>query len=85
MGEVNQLFRQMKKALMERALAGELTHHLGYGPGEAEPAVQPITATEPPRRRCSPKRGPSRSRFPAIGPAPSSRSSFPKMSAPAAL
>jgi transposase-like protein len=41
LGEVDELFRQMKKALMERALAGELTHHLGYGPGEAKPADQP--------------------------------------------
>jgi putative transposase len=41
MGEVDELFRQMKKALMERALAGELTHHLGYAPGEAKPATQP--------------------------------------------
>ena len=40
-GEVDELFRQMKKALMERALAGELTHHLGYAPGEAKPADQP--------------------------------------------
>ena len=40
-GELDELFRQMKKALMERALAGELTHHLGYGPGEAQPADQP--------------------------------------------
>ena len=39
--EVDELFRQMKKALMERALAGELTHHLGYAPGEAKPADQP--------------------------------------------
>jgi len=31
----------MKKALMERALAGELTHHLGYAPGEAKPPSQP--------------------------------------------
>jgi len=38
---LDELFRQMKKALMERALAGELTHHLGYGPGEAKPADQP--------------------------------------------
>ena len=28
------LFRQLKKALMERALAGELTHHLGYDKGD---------------------------------------------------
>ena len=41
MGELDELFRQMKKALMERALAGELTHHLGYAPGEAKPADQP--------------------------------------------
>ena len=40
-GEVDELFRQMKKALMERALAGELTHHLGYASGEARPADQP--------------------------------------------
>ena len=41
LGEMDELFRQMKKALMERALAGELTHHLGYGPGEAKPPAQP--------------------------------------------
>jgi transposase-like protein len=40
MGELDELFRQMKKALMERALAGELTHHLGYASGEAKPADQ---------------------------------------------
>ena len=28
------LFRQLKKALMERALDGELTHHLGYEKGD---------------------------------------------------
>jgi putative transposase len=28
------LFRQLKKALMERALGGELTHHLGYAKGD---------------------------------------------------
>lgn len=39
--EVEDIFRQMKKALMERILAGELTHHLGYGPGEPKPAAQP--------------------------------------------
>ena len=39
--EVDDLFRQMKKALMERVLAGELTHHLGYAPGAPKPADQP--------------------------------------------
>ena len=41
MAEVDELFRQMKKRLMERVLAGELTHHLGYAPGEAKPTDQP--------------------------------------------
>src|SRR5215831_2998690 len=41
MAELDELFRQMKKALMERALAGELTHHLGYARGEAKPVAQP--------------------------------------------
>ena len=40
-GEVEDLFRQMKKTLMERMLAGELTHHLGYAPGEPKPTDQP--------------------------------------------
>jgi putative transposase len=39
--DVDALFRQMKKALMERILGAELTHHLGYAPGEAKPATQP--------------------------------------------
>jgi transposase-like protein len=39
--EVDELFRQMKRALMERVLRGELTAHLGYGPGEPKPTVQP--------------------------------------------
>jgi len=40
MAELDDLFRQMKKALMERALSGELTHHLGYARGEARPLEQ---------------------------------------------
>lgn len=39
--EVDELFRAMKKALMEKILAGELTHHLGYGAGETKPTGQP--------------------------------------------
>jgi len=39
--EVDDLFRQMKQALMERILAGELTHHLGYAKGDAKPSDQP--------------------------------------------
>jgi transposase-like protein len=40
MAELDDLFRQMKKVLMERALSGELTHHLGYGRGEVKPTGQ---------------------------------------------
>lgn len=29
-----------KKALIERALVAQLSHHLGYGPGDARPAVE---------------------------------------------
>ena len=34
------LFKQLKKALVERALSGELSHHLGYQKGEAKPEAQ---------------------------------------------
>ena len=30
--------RALKKAIFERALGAEMTHHLGYGKGEAKPA-----------------------------------------------
>lgn len=40
MAELDDLFQQMKKAVYERALSGELTHHLGYRRGEAPPAAQ---------------------------------------------
>ena len=33
------LLQQLTKALVERALDGELTHHLGYAPGAAKPAL----------------------------------------------
>ncbi len=38
--DVDELFRQMKKVLMERILTGELTHHLGYAKGEGKPRAQ---------------------------------------------
>lgn len=39
--ELDALFRQMKKAIVERMLSAELTHHLGYAPGAGRPADQP--------------------------------------------
>jgi hypothetical protein len=38
--ELEDLFRQMKKVLMEKVMAGELTHHLGYARGAEKPAGQ---------------------------------------------
>jgi putative transposase len=35
--ELDAVMRQFKKAIIERALGGELTHHLGYAPGGAKP------------------------------------------------
>jgi transposase-like protein len=35
--ELEEAMRRFKKAIIERALSGELTHHLGYAPGEAKP------------------------------------------------
>jgi putative transposase len=35
--QVQGLFDQFKKALLERALGAEMSHHLGYAPGQAKP------------------------------------------------
>jgi transposase-like protein len=38
--EVQAICLNFKKALIERAMGGELSHHLGYRPGEARPDGQ---------------------------------------------
>jgi len=38
--EVEAVCRSLKKAVIERAMGGEMTHHVGYSPGEAKPAEQ---------------------------------------------
>jgi transposase-like protein len=38
--EVQAVCLSFKKALVERAMGGEMTHHLGYRPGEARPEGQ---------------------------------------------
>jgi putative transposase len=38
--EVEAVCRSLKKAVIERAMGGEMTHHLGYSSGEAKPAEQ---------------------------------------------
>ena len=35
--DVDAAMRRFKKALLERALGGEMTHHLGYPPGGTKP------------------------------------------------
>jgi putative transposase len=35
--ELDVVMRRFKKAIIERALGGELTHHLGYAPGQPKP------------------------------------------------
>jgi putative transposase len=35
--ELEAAVRRFKKAIIERALGAELTHHLGYGPGAGKP------------------------------------------------
>jgi putative transposase len=35
--DIEAAMRRFKKALLERALGGELTHHLGYAPGGSRP------------------------------------------------
>ena len=37
-GEVDAATQRFKKALIERALGAELSHHLGYAAGAAKPA-----------------------------------------------
>jgi len=50
--ELDAAVRRFKKALIERALGGELTHHLGYPPGPPSLRPPPIIATGPAARRC---------------------------------
>lgn len=38
--QAEELFGRLKKAVYERALGAELTHHLGYAPGQPRPPEQ---------------------------------------------
>jgi putative transposase len=40
-GQVQDIFEQFKKSLLERALGAEMSHHLGYAPGQAKPEGTP--------------------------------------------
>ena len=50
--DINATTMALKKALIERALGAELSHHLGYAPGSAGPRTPPTTATAAPPRPC---------------------------------
>lgn len=39
-GDLDMMFRSLKKAVIERAMNAEMTDHLGYGPGEEKPEEQ---------------------------------------------
>jgi putative transposase len=43
--ELDAAVRRFKKAIIERALGGELTHHLGYPVGRTNRTTPPIIAT----------------------------------------
>ena len=36
-GQLEDIFQQFKKAFIERVLGAEMSHHLGYAPGQAKP------------------------------------------------
>ena len=50
--DLEALFRRMKKALAERILGAELTHHLGYAPGEAKPSQNTLFCAPQACRAC---------------------------------
>jgi transposase-like protein len=39
-GDLETMFRSLKKAVIERAMGAEMTEHLGYGPGQVKPDGQ---------------------------------------------
>jgi transposase-like protein len=50
--DIDAAMRRFKKALIERALGAELTHHLGYAQAPRNRARRPITRTAARRKWC---------------------------------
>jgi transposase-like protein len=46
------LFLSFQKAVVERAMNLEMSHHLAYKPGKVKPKARPTNATAPVARRC---------------------------------
>ena len=44
--ELKGIFQQFKKAVLERALGAEMSHHLGYTPGQAKPEGAAVKGVE---------------------------------------
>ena len=66
---IQQASMAFKKALIERAMSGELSHHLGYGPGQDKPkgaVIPPHRAVHRPgqQRRHAPSRAPASAHTP---------------------
>src|SRR5580700_1548203 len=72
------LFKQLKKALIERALGAELTDHLGYEKGDPAGRGSGNNRNGTSSKTLLTGDGELRFSFPATGPAPSSRSLSPK-------
>ena len=72
--EVEAATRRFKKAIIERALGGELRHHLGYAPGGAKPDDTPNHRNGSSGKTVLTDDGPCRSRCRATARARSSRS-----------
>ena len=71
--DVEAAVRRFKKALIERALGGELTHHLGYPPGGTKPDAAPNHRNGTGRKTVLTDDGRCRSRSLVIGRGRSSR------------
>ena len=60
--EVETATRRFKKALIERALGAELSHHLGYAPGAPKPDAGDESSQRDERKDGADRRRPGRDR-----------------------
>ena len=78
---INAVSLALKKALIERALAGEMNHHLGYPSGAAKPADVANQRNGKGPRRCLPRKALCVSRCRATATAASRRCLSPARTA----
>lgn len=77
---INAATLTLKKALIERALGGEMNHHLGYPPGAAKPATVTNQRNDSGAKTVLTDDGPSSLRYRATLAAASNSCSFPNTS-----